>query len=127
MNVDEASRLVFTASEGTTFFKIWMPYAYVRLEEPSRKHTFLPLNRNYKPLGYARPEFVQYADYLDTHAVVFSRDPAGFNDIWSNISNAGMLWLYDDNPKSRLDYFARLERLTLKGAVLFGSLSSRAP
>ena len=94
-----------------TFFKLWMPYLYQRVEVPGRKHAFLPLNRDYVPLGMRRSAgFVRYEDAMAGHGVYFTRDPATWDGIWWNVRD-GCLWLYDDSVASRQDYFARLERL----------------
>jgi hypothetical protein len=94
-----------------TFFKIWMPYLYQRIGVPGRKHAYLPLNRDYVPLGYRRQDgFINYDETALRHAVYFSRDPAALKDIWWNQTD-GNLWLYDDSVRSRLDYFERFERL----------------
>lgn len=119
MNETEATTLVSGTHSGleTTYFKLWMPYLYLRIEDRRRSHIFLPLNRNYKPLGQVTRDHVEYEHFVDTHAVVFSRDPLTFRNIWTNIRD-GHFWLYDDSPKSRLDYFARLERLMLKNPIM---------
>lgn len=94
-----------------TFFKLWMPYLYQRVEVPGRKHAFLPLNRDYVPLGMRRSAgFVHYEEAMAKHGVYFTRDPATWDGIWWNVRD-GCLWLYDDSVASRQDYFARLERL----------------
>ncbi|RYY10572.1 MAG: hypothetical protein EON55_16070 [Alphaproteobacteria bacterium] len=94
-----------------TFFKLWMPYLYQKVEVSGRKHAYLPLNRDYVPLGYRRANgFVQYEEVASTHAVYFSRDPSLLKDVWWNV-RGDSLWLYDDSVASRLDYFERLQRL----------------
>lgn len=101
------------------FFRMWMPYVFQRIEFPGKKHAFLPLNRDYKPLGQLSGEHVDYDAHGLSHGVSFSRDPANFKDIWYNV-HGNMLWLYDDSIKSRIDYFARLERLMAKSVPLLG-------
>lgn len=94
-----------------TFFRLWMPYLYQKVEVPGRKHAYLPLNRDYVPLGGRRADgFVKYEDVALTHAVYFSRDPVLLKDVWWN-TRGGSLWLYDDSVASRVDYFERLQRL----------------
>jgi hypothetical protein len=76
------------------------------------KWAFLPLNRNYKPLGIIAGDHVDYRDYALSHGVKFARDPSKLTGIWHNRSDDGeQLWLYADNPATRTDYFARLERI----------------
>ncbi len=97
-----------------TFFKTAMPYLYQRVEVAGRKHAYLPLNRDYVPLGFRRADgFVKYEEVAERHAVYFSRDPALLDDVWWNVRD-GSLWLYDDSAASRFTYFARLEKLMLR-------------
>lgn len=109
---------------GAHFFRLWMPYLFQRVKFDGVKHAFIPLNRNYKPLGQLDKEFVDYDALALTHGVAFSRDPATFRGIWFSQDNkplsSNTLWLYNDNPKSRLDYFSRLERLMSKSMPVLG-------
>jgi hypothetical protein len=99
------------------WFRYWMPYQFVPLKIEGRKHVYLPLNRDYKPLGVtARDDFVNYDDFKH-QAVVFAKDPHGFEDVWTNAEG---LYLYKDNPRSRVDYFVRLDRLLSRSVKLFG-------
>lgn len=108
---DKARRLVGGYDWKTpTFFKLFMPYCIQRVDVPGRKHAFLPLNRDYAPLGMRRGEHRSYEDMMPTHGVYFSRDPAKLEGIWHNM-RGGQMWLYDDSVESRVDYFARLEKL----------------
>lgn len=121
MNEGQAIDLTMIGGPGTHLFRLFMPYVFQRLPHPKRKQVFMPLNRDYKPLGLPRSGHVDYAEMAPTHAVVFGRDPASFKDVWSNV-RGDSLWLYDDHPRSRLDYFQRLERLMAHKVVLLGSL-----
>jgi hypothetical protein len=98
---------------GQTFFRLFMPYLYQRVTVPGRKHAFLPLNRNYLPLGMRRNGWVDYKAVAGTHAVFFSRDPSTLADVWWNQSGDSF-WLYDDSAASRIGYFERLQRLMLR-------------
>jgi hypothetical protein len=85
-----------------------MPYCFQKLERPG--HVWLPLNRNYKPLGFFSAQHVDY----DAHAHMaakFAKDPSGFDGIWERHRQKDCLWLYSDTAASRLDYFERFERL----------------
>lgn len=95
-------------TDDNRWFRHFLPYAFVRLEHPRRRHVFLPVNRNYKPLGIFSREWVEYATHLDD-AVAFRRDPLLMTGVWT--ATREHLWLYNDNPLSRLDYFERLERV----------------
>ena len=90
------------------WFRYWMRYCFQKLEVGGRKHVYLPLNRDYKPLGITSKElFDSYDDYLP-QTVVFSADPHTFKGIWIKEE---ALYMYTDSPLSRVDYFARFERL----------------
>jgi len=106
-----------------TFFRVFMPYLIWRVEVPGRKHAFLPLNRDYVPLG--TPRGVGHVNYNDPaviaqSAVYFARDPATLDIWWSRDTDGGRLWLYDDSTASRLNYFARLETLMSRQMEMVG-------
>ena len=84
-----------------------MPYHFVKLPSRRYKHLYLPVNRNYKPLGYLGDEHVDYEMY-SSQAVPFRRDPHCIQGVWTDPER---LFLYSSSPSSRADYFARLERL----------------
>ncbi|MGH6977954.1 MAG: hypothetical protein ACRED4_01455 [Brevundimonas sp.] len=98
-------------TKSDSWFRYWMPYAFVKLEHPKLKHVWLPLNRNYKPLGYTSSVWVEYDDYID-QAISFARDPRLLKAVWSEEIEATdtQIWLYK-STMYREDYFARLERL----------------
>ena len=89
------------------WFRRWMPYTIVKLEHPDHEHCYLPLNRDYKPLGVSAQEHVDYEAYRASHAICFSSNPADFKRIW----HSGGMFLYNDGPSSLIDYFERLSRL----------------
>lgn len=109
---DDAQRLTFSDQ----WFRYWFPYQFVKLEVPKPKHVYLPLNRDYKPLGVTTGDWVEYEDYLH-QAVIFARDPHKFENVWHYTEG---LYLYEDAQSSRLDYFQRLERLLRHSPKLFG-------
>ena len=92
-----------------------MPYCFQKLEVADRAHVYLPVNRNYKPLGVTDEEWVDYDTYLP-QAVVFSADPRRFDGIWLDNET---LHLYEDAVSSRVDYFARLEKLLSRVVKLY--------
>lgn len=125
MTPDKAGRLVGGYDWRTpTFFRVFMPYLIWRVEVPGRKQAFIPLNRDYVPLGTSRGDgHVNYKDpaVIARHAVYFARDPAKLKDVWwSSDKDGGRLWLYDDSTASRVDYFARLERLMSRQMEMVG-------
>jgi hypothetical protein len=98
-----------------------MPYQFVKLEVDGPKHVYLPLNRNYKPLGVGAPRETQpHVDYMDYvgQAVVFSKDPHGFTEVWHDPER---LYLYSDNGSTQATYFRRLEKLMDRTVKLFGA------
>lgn len=63
------------------------------------------MDRNYKPVGVATEGFVDYADYVDTHGVVFNIDPMRMGKVWDKGSNDAKFYVHDDCiPESRRDY-----------------------
>lgn len=127
MNSHQAQALTSGVSwQDTAWFRMWMPYSFFRMEHDRHRHVFLPLNRNYDPIGYVGQGQADYADALHTHGVVFTRDPATFKGIWwdqgtEGTVRQGRFWLYDDTPDSRMTYFDRLEKLMLKAPVVLRS------
>ena len=108
MQLDRAAKL----TRERHFFRFWMPYLFQRLEVDGVRHAFLPLNRNYKPLGIISGDHVDYGGLALSHGVSFTRDPALLVGVWDNKSDDGsQLWLYSDSPQSRTDYFARFEKI----------------
>jgi hypothetical protein len=112
MKTADASRLTQTSH----WFRFCLPYQFVKVELGGRKHTYLPLNRNYKPLGVLGRAHIKYEDYAP-QAVVFGSDPHTFKGVWSDPKG---LYLYDDNTRSRVDYFERLEKLLSRTMPMYG-------
>ena len=110
------------------WFRHWMPYGFVRLG-PGGEHVYLPLNRALRPLGVAaaRRRPVRLRDHR-AQAVVFRTDPRTFEGVWFDPAAGAApglprrrLLLYDDTPESRMDYFARFERLMARVSRLSGA------
>jgi hypothetical protein len=68
------------------------------------KHVFLPLDRDYVPLGMTGGGWIGYGEVMPTHGLSFDRDPAAL-DV-GRTTRCEKLWLYDDSVASRLTYFA---------------------
>ena len=104
------------------WFRHWMPYEFVRLGS-GEGHVYPPLKRGLKPLGVSAPGGVRFGDHR-AQAVVFRLDPRGFEGVWFDPAGAApglprrRLLLYDDTPESRMDYFARFERLMARASRL---------
>jgi hypothetical protein len=92
-------------------FRTHMPYTFQKLDGPRFKHIYLPLNRNYDPLG-TDPNW-DWRNHRDWSAFfkqawVFRRDPRTIENIWIR---EGGLHLYNDDPFSRKDYLNRYVKL----------------
>lgn len=90
------------------FGRNW-PYAFVYLYSG----LWLPLGRNYKPLGEPQWPGARYDYDAFSHLAwefAGERNPRTFEGIWTAQSD-DMLWLYNDDALSRRDYFARVGRL----------------
>lgn len=87
--------------------RINLPYTLRKLAVG--KHVYLPVNRNYAPLGF--PYQDGQGDDLDYvgQAMSFASDPALFTGVWW--SESAPLSLYADGNETRLTYWARLEKL----------------
>ena len=103
------------------WFRYWLPYCFIKIEHPNFKHVYMPVNRNYKPLGAISDEWIDYNLFSD-QCVVFSKDPRTFTGIWSDINSSGYMYLYDDNAKSRADYFERLSKLFMRSAKIVAKM-----
>ena len=117
MNIESAKLL----SGKDQWFRVWMPYQFIQMPVPTPKHVYLPLNRNYKPLGLSTSDHVDYGGYVD-QAVVFARDPRSFKNVWHDAEG---LYLYEGGYESKLDYFDRFERLLAHGPRLFSEVMRR--
>lgn len=94
-----------------TGFSQWkhaLPYCFIKLDVP-RHNVWLPLGRNYKPIGQRSNERVKYDDYVE-QAIEFKRDPGLLKgDIWHKPEQQSrMLWLCNDAPMPPQEYFRRL-------------------
>jgi hypothetical protein len=89
------------------FGRNW-PYCFARITDGA----WAPLGRNYKPLGEEQwpGRIDDYNEFAPT-AWRFIDDPTTFGeDVWTRVAG-DRLWLYNDDPASRRDYFARVGRL----------------
>ena len=109
---------------GGHMFRLWMPYCYELQRPIDLRHVYLPLNRDYRPLGIASGEGF-HRDAYRPQAVLFWQDPHAFDEVWWS-EDADRLWLYNDLPESRADYFERLERLMSKRQMTVGNYEERA-
>jgi hypothetical protein len=76
-----------------------LPYGFRKLEgAPGHRHHYGAFNRDYEPM----------------YTTDFAYAPTKYPGVWTYISDRhDMVWLYDDDRRSRQDYFRRLARLHL--------------
>lgn len=109
-------------TEYDQWFRRFMPYQFAEMKGPRGTAVYLPVNRDYKPLGLKKEDCqVPYELYMGA-AVTFAADPHTFKDVWTNIDG---LYLYNDGYNSRRDYFERLERLHRHPLKLVGEKGVR--
>lgn len=110
----------------TQWGRIWLPYCFYKLDLPG--HVYLPVNRDYKPLGFITfnsvgisvgETWVDYELYVEK-AMVFAKDPHGILGVFVNDN----LYLYDNKyEKTIMDsYFARYEKLLSRQVGIFEQL-----
>lgn len=103
----------------------WLPYHFQPLDVAGKKHVYLPLNRQYKPIGIVPySPYVKYEDYGTSHAVQFAKDPHTFKGVWIDDSR-GYLYLYDDGEKTVATYFQRLAKLCTHKMKILADVRSR--
>jgi hypothetical protein len=107
------------------FWRIALPYCFEKLESSAYPHVWLPLNRNYKPLGMLSRDYVNYDDYI-TQALVFSRDPSAFKDVWNGSIGPTCCYLYDDGTDLDSKYFPSLQRLLSHKHTYYGDTQEPA-
>ena len=118
----------------TDYGRLWLPYCLAEMICPERgKYVYLPLNRNYKPVGEPWGVRVDYYDY-QARFLRFKRDPLKIGgEPWTKIRlgqklscgqhDGQMLWLYKNIYESAADYFRRLKLVmdnTCKATILRG-------
>ena len=81
-----------------------IPYCYVRLQNGS----WLPLDRNYKPIGVSIRTWVNYEDFAH-QAVRFDCDPHTLGDGVRETEDT--VWLYSDDLRTHQTYHQRRANL----------------
>lgn len=106
--------------------RYWLPYHFRPINVPGKKRTYLPLNRQYKPLDIAPSwPYVNYDDFTISHGIQFARDPLTFKNVWWGDASKG-LFLYDDGQPSRDTYFRRLALLCMKKITILAPIPLHA-
>jgi hypothetical protein len=99
-----------------------MPWKFVRLST-AEKYIYLPVNRALKPLGMTGQGYVRWHNHA-AQAIAFRSNPHEFEGGWYDPPGGTPgparphLLLYDDTPESRINYFARFERLMARASRL---------
>ena len=107
----------------TQWGRVWLPYTLAKLALPG--HVYLPVNRDYKPLGMVTHDALGrrifgtevWVDY-EPHAnksMVFARNPHCISGVFINEN----LYLYSYNDKSMDSYFSRLEKLLSRSVGIY--------
>ena len=101
---------------GFTQWKHDLPYCFIKLEVP-RHQVWLPLGRNYKPIGLRDRVWVDYDDYVE-QAIEFKRNPGLLKgDIWHKPEQQDhMLWLCNDAEMTPQEYFRRLALVLMRSS-----------
>lgn len=65
------------------YARLWLPYCFRKMEHDKHKYVFLPLNREYKPIGLPYDPWINYENYA-RNMVVLTRNPEKLEGIWIN-------------------------------------------
>ncbi len=83
----------------------------MRYYRPSLRLMFPYCFKLYKK-GHVLAAFNREYQYIPRGTLRFARKPSTFKRIWTAI-HKDCLYMYDDDPDSRTDYFERLDKLLL--------------
>ncbi len=116
-------RRVLTCGDGLreAWFRFHMPYQIVKIEP----RLYLPINRNYDPVGVTIDGHSVWKDYADQAM----RLTVPFERLVGKVFINDRGYMYNDDPDSRIDYFERLAILMAharapKGMTLRGRMVS---
>lgn len=86
-----------------------LPYAFKKLKPmPGERPRWLPLSRSYKPATGDQSEWADYEAHRDD-AVTIAGDLLVARGMFTAVAPDGdMVWVYNDLPESRRNYFKRL-------------------
>jgi len=84
-------------------YRILFPYGFLR---DDTGHILTAFNRDY--------------DMIPGAIFRFARKPVTFDGIWTN--KEGDLYMYNDDPSSRADYFERLGKLVSHKHIILGGI-----
>jgi len=114
MNMSQ--KLSITSQEN--IMRYFLPYCLHRI----KGNIYLPLNRNYKPIGVTTKEWVNYENYQHLY-VKFSRCPSKIKIEWHYVikNEAGVidkLFFYGDRLDSRAMYFEKYLSVMSKAKLI---------
>jgi hypothetical protein len=93
------------------------------LKDDQGRTVYVPLNRDYQPIGVTNEKFVDCSDYVDTHGMVFECDPFKMGDVWDIESNEFRLYVFDDTiPASRSEYAKHMRAIMVHAKPYNGKL-----
>lgn len=101
--------------------RYFLPYCIHKISS-HKGHVYLPLNREYKPIGVVSKERVDYEAF--SHLFIrFSRCPSKIKIDWQYkiVNNDGViekLYFYNDSLKSRSNYFEKYTAVMDKAKLL---------
>ena len=94
-----------------------------RLKDDHGRIVYLPLNRQWIPIGETTEDFYQYIDYVDTHGMVFECDPFDMGDVWYGKPSGSWLFVFDDAiPKSQNEYAKHMKAIMVHAKPYNGKL-----
>jgi hypothetical protein len=106
------------------WFRVSMPYYMAQLETDDG-YLFLPVNREYKPLGVVADAFVDYDAHRD-RALRFKSNPLNDETLWCSTHRSDLGYLYDDRSiDTYLERLSRLVALSTNSEILKGVLGGR--
>lgn len=104
------------------WLRVWFPYVFQRMPHDKIKWVFLPLNRDYKTIGFIpsnNPDdgnWIHYSEFYD-NTIAFKSDPSKFIDVWVH-QDVDRFWLYEEDTDSQKTYWERLKKLTTLVKIL---------
>jgi hypothetical protein len=108
-------------TDKTKMLRYVLPYCFQKMSNFG-KNVYLPLNRDYKPIGVISSDYVYYDEYRHLF-VRFSSCPSKIKGVWHEVSKDRndeiyAFYLYSDKLSSREEYYARLAKVMSKATRL---------
>jgi len=113
LNMKKVEKLPYIFAGGL-FARRYLIYCIQEVRFMDYSNVWLPLNRDYKPLGGDSKRTYNY-DKCYGHFVKFKGDPRKRPEWFRRFDpTSDQLFLYNDDPESRVDYFERLGRMCMR-------------